>query len=61
MSNEVQQLSLTEIDEAIEKMARTELGCSGQEAIERLNRGEFSGTILEAELSMLRHLRGDCC
>jgi hypothetical protein len=52
-------LSAYQVRAQIDELARTELGVSGAEALERLDKGDFDGTILETELSSLRDLLGD--
>jgi hypothetical protein len=55
---ETSTLTPTEIEQRIDREAREHLGVSGPEAVAMLDRGELEGTILQAELSMLRGLLG---
>jgi hypothetical protein len=57
--DEVVHLSVPEIHAQIDALARQELGISGANALERLDNGDFDGTILEVELSSLRDLLGE--
>jgi hypothetical protein len=55
----VVRLTVPQVRAQIDELARAELGVSGAEALERLDNGDFDGTILETELSSLRDLLGD--
>lgn len=51
----------SELREEVVRLARDNFGpdATAEEAFERLDRGEFRGSILESQLSMLRFLLGE--
>jgi hypothetical protein len=57
-SHDVGALTRSEIQETLEREAKGILGVSGDEAFSMLDRGELEGTAAEAELQMLRFLKG---
>lgn len=58
---QVDEPTQSELRAEVERLARENFGpnATADEAFERLDRGEFRGSILDSQLSMLRFLLGE--